>query len=389
MGSRYLGVVRVIILSICVFGLTAFTDPSTIRQKADLAVQKLNEAIAKGYDVSAIVPKMKRVKTLGQSGKFEETDHLLDEILADFAALNGKAGRSGGKGISTKQFYGVSKPVTIVGYDKDAMEAFISRDGKYLFFNDFQDEKQKKDIHWATRISYHKYKYRGKVKNVNSREVDGVPSMDRNNNFYFVSMKKYSWFNGYATAYSGKFNPDTGEVTDITALKKLSLRKGGWINMDIEISEDGQTLYSTQSYFKKGDNFPSKSYFFYAKKSDGEFIPAEDSKQIFRRINRDGDFDGDGMVYAASISKDERTIFFTRAKRSKSGIAGFRSYIARREDKGAAFEEPVEIKAITGFAEAPTLSADEQEIFYHKRIPEAGGQVFRILSLAKRYWKSR
>jgi hypothetical protein len=341
MGSRYLGVVRFFLLFLCVFGFMAFSDPQAIRAKADLAVQKLNEAVAKGYDVSAIVPKMKHVKTLGQSGKLEETDHLLDEILRDFAALNGEVGGSaepGGKRHSTKLIYGVSKPVTIVGYDKDAMEAFISRDGKYLFFNDFQDEKQKKDIHWATRISAHKYKYRGKVKNVNSREVDGVPSMDRNNNFCFVSMKKYSWFNGYTTAYCGKFNPDAGEVTDINGLRKLSLRESGWINMDIEISEDGETLYSTQSYFIEGQNFPSKSYFFYAKRADGEFIPADDSKEIFRRINRDGDFSGDGMVYAASISKDERTIFFTRAKRSKSGVAVFRSYIAKRKDKGAAFE---------------------------------------------------
>lgn len=66
-------------------------DPSEIQAKAQSAVQQLKQAVDEGKDVSAIVPMMKQVKTLGDQGKLDEVDVLLDEILIKFDELNGKS----------------------------------------------------------------------------------------------------------------------------------------------------------------------------------------------------------------------------------------------------------------------------------------------------------
>jgi hypothetical protein len=371
--------------------LAGFTiNPQTVRQKADLAIAKLKVAIAEGHDISSIVPKMKKVKVLGQSGKLDAANRLLDRILNDFTALSGNNIRHKSRS-KISDILGSSDLISIVGFNKDAMEPFVSRDGRYLFFNDFTKSNPHKDIHWATRLSARKFQYRGRVKNVNSNQVDGVPSMDIHGNFYFISTKKYNWFNGFNTVYSGKFDPKTGTVNYIKPHPELSLRKAGWLNMDVEISADGQTLYSTQSYFPKGAKSPTKSYFFYAKKQGRKFVLQKNSNRIFRRINKDGDLSGDGIVYAASISKDQRTLFFTKASTSSSGMPVFRSYIAKRHHKNAVFGDPSVIRAITGFSEAPTISADEQKLYYHKQLTLAAGEKperrFHILQIKKKYWR--
>jgi hypothetical protein len=42
--------------------------------------------------------------------------------------------------------------VTIRGYQDDAMEPFLSRDGKILFFNNLNEPSVNTDIHYAVRI---------------------------------------------------------------------------------------------------------------------------------------------------------------------------------------------------------------------------------------------
>lgn len=370
--------------------LAGFTvSPQAVRQKAELAITKLKVAIAEGHDVSSIVPKMKQVKVLGQGGKLDAANRLLDQILRDFVVLSGKKTRRKSRS-RISDTLGSSDLISIVGFNKDAMEPFVSRDGRYLFFNDFTESNPHKDIHWAIRLNARIFQYRGRVKNVNSNQVDGVPSMDIHGNFYFISTKKYNWFSGFNTVYSGKFDPKTGAVNNIKPHPELSLGKAGWVNMDVEISADGQTLYSTQSYFPNGAKSPTKSYFFYAKKLGRKFVLQKKSNQIFRRINKDGGINGDGIVYAASISKDQRMLFFTKASISSSGTPVFRSYITKRCHQNAAFGDPLVIRAITGFSEAPTISADEQKLYYHKQLALVAGEKqerrFHILQLKKKHW---
>ena len=319
-----------------------------LKQKADRAVAMLNEKLADGCDVSEIIPKMKNVKTLGEQRKIEQAHTLLDEIFADFSALECGPDESE---LAGEEFIN-DRIVTIKGYDGDVMEAFISRDGKYLFFNDMETPEKNKDIFWAARIDDYTFNFMGEVKNINTKSVEGVPSMDRYGNFYFVSTFKYA--DTLVTIYGGRF--DNGTVKDIRPLKDLSLHKKGWLNMGSEISADSQTLYSTQTYFGDGSP-PTRSYFFYSKKKGDRFIPQDNSEQIFKEINKDD------VVYGITVSEDELEILYTRLISGKV----FQSLRAVRDSKNAPFKKPEVIKTITGFSEAPALTNDGKLIYYHKK----------------------
>src|SRR5882762_4659758 len=106
-----------------------------------------------------------------------------------------------------------SKPerVMIRGYDGEAMEPFVSRDGKYLFFNNSNDPKVNTDLHWAKRVDDATFQYKGKIGGVNTDALEGVASMDRTNRFYFVSTRSYN--QTASTLYRGTFKE--GNVTDI------------------------------------------------------------------------------------------------------------------------------------------------------------------------------
>ena len=340
-------------------------SPYAIKAKADKALARLKQAAKAGRDVTQVIPKMKRVKTLGDAGKLAAVDALLDEIHRDFDAL--EAGRSmspptGPTEIMPsdampsvgEQFTG-DRVVKIHRYDGDAMEVFISRDGKYMFFNSMKTATASKDLYYAEKLDDYNFLFKGEITPLNTPAVEGVPTMDRDGNFYYISTANYTPRN-LVTMYQGKFKD--GSVTGVKPLGELSLHKGGWLNMDSEISDDGETMYSTQSYFERGNAFPSKSYFFQAKKTKEGFTPQIKSARIFKTINRDK------IVYGASISKDELEIFYTRLLVDESK---FESLVATRPHKNAPFGEPKVISAITGFSEAPALNEREDMIYYHKK----------------------
>ena len=80
-----------------------------------------------------------------------------------------------------------TRRVKIVGYDDDAMEPFISRDGRYLLFNNLNQPTTNTDIHFAERKDDFTWLYRGKVNGVNTPDLEGCPTMDRAGRMFFVS----------------------------------------------------------------------------------------------------------------------------------------------------------------------------------------------------------
>jgi hypothetical protein len=56
--------------------------------------------------------------------------------------------------------------VTIEGYDDDAMEPFVTRDGKYLFFNNLNEPRVDTNLHWTERVDDLHFKYRGEIRGV-------------------------------------------------------------------------------------------------------------------------------------------------------------------------------------------------------------------------------
>jgi hypothetical protein len=339
-----------VIAILIMFQLNACATPTTriIKNKADQSVATLHEWIEEGRDVTYIVPKMKKVKVLADSGKLDEANTLLDEILFYFET-HGKAMTQ--NALETAEFIN-DVEVKILGYDDHIMEAFISRDGKYMFFND-KKKNEDKDIYFAEKIDDYTFQFKGEVKGINTKAVEGVPTLDTKNNFYYVSTHAYK-IDNLVTMYQGKFV--NGKVTQIRAISEISLNKPGWLNMDSEISADGNTLYSTQTYFGDGQP-PSKSYFFYAKKHGDKFIPQNDSANIFKTINRDD------VVYGATISSNELEIIYTRLVKNNK----LESLRATRKDKNSAFGIPRVISTIRGFSEAPALTGDGELIYYHKK----------------------
>jgi hypothetical protein len=74
--------------------------------------------------------------------------------------------------------------VSIRGYSGDAMEPFLSRDGKYLFFNNLNDPHTNTNVYRAERIDDLTFQFKGEIGGVNTSSLEGVPSMDRHSRFY-------------------------------------------------------------------------------------------------------------------------------------------------------------------------------------------------------------
>ena len=330
-------------------GCKSNVEAEAIKVKATSAQKELQIALNNNKDASAQIVKMKQVEKLGISGKFKQADALLDDILLDFKSINSS--------ISSGQLFINPRRVVIKDNPYNAMEPFITRDGNILFFNSYTKDtpKSNKNIYYATRIDDVTFQFKGEVKGINSEEVDGVPTMDIHGNFYYVSTVDYNEKNNFSTVYKGKFI--NGEVLNISALSELSLKKPGWLNMDVEISADGRTLYATQTLFQ-GKSWPIESYFFSAQLEDGSFKIDEDSEKIFSSINTKY------LEYAASITTDELELFFTRTDVKKGPT--FATYHTTRPNKSAAFEIPTKINAITGFSEAPAITNDGHLLYYHK-----------------------
>ena len=331
--------------------ISAFTpdEAREVQRKAEESLLLLRIALEDSKDVSEIIPMMKQVKVLGDAKKIGQANALLDEILSKFELL---------ARADDEQLFQNPKKVSIIGLEFSAMEPFISRDSKYLFFNSDENDipLSGKNIFYAERIDDLTFQYKGEVKGINSDVVDGVLTMDRYNNFYYVSVKNYNRKHDFVTVYRGKFKD--GYVSDIQPIPELSLQTPGWLNMDIEISADGLTLYSTQTYFGDGPP-PTKSYFFSASLRDNKFIVDDNSEDIFKNINTND------LEYAASISSDGLEIFFTRGSSFRTSPK-FISFYASRSDINSPFATPEPITAITGFAEAPAVTDGGKLIYYHK-----------------------
>ena len=252
---------------------------------------------------------------------------------------------------STSDAFQNPQRVIIEGYTDDAMEPFLSRDVKYLFFNNLNEPTVNTNLHWAERIDDLHFKYRGELKGVNTPALEGVPSMDRDGNFYFVSNRSYD--QTASTLYRGKFSD--GVISGVELVPGVSLAKPGIVNFDAEISADGNTLYFVESEFSMFGQ-PKSARILYARRNGNTFVRDPACASIMQSINTDG------LNYAPATSVSEREIFFTRA-----GPQGPAIYMTERASKTQPFQAPLRLAAITGFAEAPTLSPDEKSLYFHKK----------------------
>ncbi|MCB9814987.1 peptidoglycan-binding protein [Candidatus Nomurabacteria bacterium] len=251
--------------------------------------------------------------------------------------------------------WGNLRKVSIEGFNGNAQEPFISRDDKYLFFNDFQPDSKnrQKKMHWATRVDDTTFKYQGYLEGVNgSGSVDGAPSMDQNGNFYWISTRSY--LDDLITVYKGKFTGNSVEkVVKLTG--NYQVEKWNEINFDVEVSKDGNKLYVVESLMESGNP------------READFILINNQGKKLRQ-NIISSLNSDVLEYAASISSDELEIYFTRVSEVDKD-ADFGIYVATRNSKDEPFGNPERVTAVgTGLLEAPSINNAGNLIYFHKLV---------------------
>jgi len=248
------------------------------------------------------------------------------------------------------------RDVAVQGYGGDTMEPFLTRDGGYLLFNNRNDSSENTNLHWARRVDDFTFSYLGEIQGVNTEALEGVPSMDREGNLYFVSTRSYAQTR--STIYRAKFA--NGRASAAELVEGVSRPQPGWVNFDAEISADGKTLYFVDAYFGSG-NHPQSSILVAAVRSGSGFRRLPEDAPLFANVNRDW------LQYAANVSADELELFLTRVQRIEASAepAIYRCARATIRDP---FSVPLRITAIQGFAEASTLSPDGRLLYYHTRV---------------------
>jgi hypothetical protein len=257
--------------------------------------------------------------------------------------------------------------VTIQGYSGSAMEPFISPDGRYLLFNTSNVAPGIPALQVATRIDAHTFVYGGEIQGANEPGVlSGTPAIDHEGNLYFVSPRSYP--QTLSTIYAGAFS--SGLVSGVHLVSGVSGGTPGVVDFDVGVSPDGATLYISVGQFGISSG-PKSSVLAMFDKTAGSFAPDPRSAGLLKAVNRPGMLD-----YAASISTDGLELFFTRASPTLGKPAIYRA--ARKKISGP-FGNVQRIGAISGFAEAPSISADGTTLYYHELV----GSQFEIQSVSR------
>jgi Tol biopolymer transport system component len=274
------------------------------------------------------------------------------------------AGRAAAPAVEPYAAFGAPQRVAIRHYGGEAMEPFITRDGRWLLFNNRNDPRVDTNLHIALRVDDLTFDYRGDLRGANSAALDGVPSTDRDGRLFFVSTRSH------AAPGSTLFRARLVEtsVSGVEVVAGMSLRKPGMVTFDAEVSADGSLLFVADGEFGEWPVPRTADLAIAARDGDGfRRLPA--GARLLQNINTPA------LEYAPAVSADLLELFFTRAAAADGQVPVILRAVRPRAD--AAFEPPQPVAAITGFAEAPALSPDGRSLYYHR---QEGGRyvIYRV-----------
>ena len=248
----------------------------------------------------------------------------------------------------------------IAGYSGDAMEPFVTRDGRYLLFNSSTAPTAQTDLYVATlEGGGASARLVGPLAGANSAALDGVPTVAATGALYFVSLRSYDVT--AATIHHGRFVD--GEARDVVLVDGLP-RSPGTVHFDVEVSADGGTLVYSRGEFR-GSPMPESADLEVATGQGARFTHSPEASSRLSAVNTRG-----ALEYAAALSADGRELFFTRLSGGNAAI----HRAVRGPGDTAHFGRPGRIAAIDGFVEAPALSPGGDYLYYHRRV----GDRFRI-----------
>lgn len=265
------------------------------------------------------------------------------------------------------QSFDNERRVVIEGYDGHAMEPFVSRDGRWLFFNNRNDPAAETDLFYAERIEDGVFRFRGRLEGANAPPpaLDAVPSMDRDGNFFFVSTRAYG--TTMSTLHRGSF--EDGSIKNVILVAgNFSRLQPGWLTMDAEIGADGRELYYVDARFD-GRGAPAEANIGLAIRDQGSYRVPQGAADILAAIRTPA------LEYAPSISADGLELYFTRLEDESPVILH-----STRQEAEASFGPPEPVPGIApGFVEGPSISGDGRTLYFHR----LDGDTFRIYCVTR------
>jgi Tol biopolymer transport system component len=257
------------------------------------------------------------------------------------------------------------RPVVIRGYTGNAMEPFVSPDGKYMLFNN-SNSATHTTLSYATRLNDTTFVYGGNVGGANDlHSLTAVPTVTADGTLYFISTRSYS--QTLSTVYEAQFR--NGKATGVALVVGLAAPRPGIVNFDVDVASDGHSLYVSQGTFSGGSSPDAASIVLYTRRAEG-FVRDPSSDRLMKDVN-----DPSALNYAADISPDGLVLFFTSAD---AGIPP-RIYRAERSDSSRPFGNVQLVGAATGYVEAPSLSGDGHLLYYHHK----SGNHFMIFVVSR------
>lgn len=250
--------------------------------------------------------------------------------------------------------FGDPQRVEVQGYNDDIMEPFLSHDGAWLLFNNLNQSPVNTNLFYASRVDDDHFVFEGEVEGVNTGFLEGTPTMDENNELYFVSTRSYNFT--LSTIHAATFS--AGMASNVVLLDGVSRNESLWVNFDVGVSPDGSFLLVVDGLFDAYGG-PYEADLILVNRTGNDFSRSAD-QSLLERVNTMD------LEYGACISRNGLELYFTRVPGPITSSSVPRIYLATRKAKSEPFGEPVWIQAITGTVEAPALSADESQLYFHK-----------------------
>jgi len=271
--------------------------------------------------------------------------------------------------------WGNCSRVLLYGYTYDyaqAMEPFLSRDGKYLFWNSVNTGSNT-SLHYGFLLNATSVRYLGELggqANGIIPHLDAVPAMTDNNDFYWVSTRNYP--QDIENLQHGTFDPRYGTVPIATPVHgDFYIKEPGeiWIVMDQEINRDNSLLFYVNAHFADPPGpLPIFSNISLAvRNADGSFTEHQNAIEIMRTVNN---------VVAptylrygpSSLGTDGLELYFT-VRTGEEVVSAL--FVAKRDSRESPFGIPERIvikSQSTEYLEpeAPTLSADGSLLMFSR-----------------------
>ena len=261
------------------------------------------------------------------------------------------------------------RAVVLRGYAGDAMEPFVTRDGRWLLFNNRNGPRDQTDLLVARHDPDGGYSFVGALGGANSGSLDGVASVDRRGNLFFVSNRDYGrsgntlWTGRFADGVASAVRPLASDFTPKRLLR---------LNIDLEISADGETLYVAENRWNLFRGRPSTSDLAIASRDGERFVRRGDSDAVMRAVNTPA------LEYAPATSDDQLTLYFTRWNAGARGAVP-EMLVSHRPNRDSAWGAPLRLAAASGFVEGPTVLPGGCEVMYHARI----GEAYRLFTVRR------